>query len=313
MPGDPFATERPLTVVVNPVAGGGRARRRAEALERELRKAQVPFDVRETAARGDARRFAGEAGRSAVVAVGGDGTVHEVLDGLRPQGDVLGPLAVLPAGSGDDFAAATGFDRRPDRLVARLREGTERRIDCGVATLIRSDGSEHRERFVDDVGIGFVADVVQAIRGVPLRGKLLYLTATLRALARLRPIEAEFALDGGARATRRCLLVSLCNVPAIGGGLPFAPDARLDDGRLDLVEIAATSRLGTLSLLGKLLRRRHRDDARVRCTTFQEARLRFPLPAPISMDGELIATDATALHVATLPRALRLVGCRAPT
>lgn len=306
MPGDIFGTDRPLTVVVNPVAGGGRARRRAEALQHALAAAGVPLVVQTTTRRGDAQRFAAEA-PAAVLAVGGDGTVHEVLNGLRPCDGRFGPLAVLPSGSGDDFAAAAGFAAEPEVLVQRLRTGSVRAVDCGEATFSTGAG-ERVERFVNDVGVGFEADVVRAIQGLPLRGKPLYLTATLRALWRQRSFTAELVRDGAAAPARPLLFATFCNVPAIGGGLPFAPDARLDDGRLDLLEVAATSRLGTLSLLGKLVRKRHLADPRVRASTVTAATVRCSRPVPLAMDGEFVAADVTALAVRTMAHALLLCG-----
>ncbi|MCB9876505.1 MAG: hypothetical protein H6835_02795 [Planctomycetes bacterium] len=306
MPGDIFGTDRPLTVVVNPVAGGGRARRRADAVQRALAAAGVPLVVRTTTQRGDAQRFA-TAAPGAVLAVGGDGTVHEVLNGLPARDGRFGPLAVLPSGSGDDFAAAAGFAAEPDVLAQRLRTGAVRAVDCGEASFVTSTG-ERVERFVNDVGVGFEADVVRAIQGLPLRGKLLYLTATLRALWRQRPFDGELLVDGVTAPARPLLFATFCNVPAIGGGLPFAPDAQLDDGRLDLLEVAATSRLGTLSLLGKLVRKRHLADPRVRATRVATATVRCGRPVPLAMDGEFVAADVTSLAVRTMARALLLCG-----
>ena len=267
----------------------------------------MPHTLAATEGPGDARRLAAAADGAVVVAVGGDGTVNEVVDGLLLRDGALGPLAVLPSGSGDDFASACGFVDDPDALVAGMRAGAVRAVDCGHVEITTPNGTIAR-RFANDLGVGFEADVVRAARSLPLRGRALYVTATLRAVLRQRPFDATLACDERDAEPRRLLFASFCNSARVGGGLPFAPDARLDDGRLDLLEVAATSRLGTCALLTRLLRRRHLEDRRVRASRLADATLRSDAPLPVAMDGEFVTADARELRVRTLAGALRLCG-----
>ncbi len=307
MPRDLDGSNRPLLVVVNPTAGRGRARKCAQQLALALERAGVPFELALTQARGDAERLAAAA-RGLLVAVGGDGTVHEVVNGLAQRGGPpWGPLAVLPAGSGDDFAANAGFAADAGELVRRLANGAARTVDLARAELVTGTGTIACW-FANNCGAGFEADVVRAADGLWLRGRALYLAATVRAVLRQKPFPAELALDGGLAAATSLLFASFCNGARVGGGLPFAPGARLDDGRLDLLQVAATTRRGTLALLGKLVRERHRGDPRVRSAAAAAATLRSAQPFPVSMDGELIATAVTELRIRTAPGALVLCG-----
>jgi diacylglycerol kinase family enzyme len=304
---DFLSTDRPLRVVVNPSAGRGRARRRGDELSKALAHSDLPHERFDTNGHGDAVRFAATA-PGPVVVVGGDGTVHEVLNGLPCRDGRFGPIAVLPSGSGDDFASSAGFAARPAELVERLRHGTLRTVDCGDAVLTTATGVVTR-RFANELSVGFEADVMRAVAGVPLRGRALYLLATLRALVRQRPFAAEVECDGAPAAARPLLLASFCNSRRVGGGLPFVPHARLDDGRLDLIEVAATTRLGTLALLGKLVRQEHLADPRVRTTPLVAAVVRVDQPLAVVTDGEIVE-GVRELRVRVVAGSLVLWGAR---
>jgi diacylglycerol kinase family enzyme len=289
----------PLLVIANVRAGRGRGARRTDELVRALRAAGVPFSLEVTDAPGHATALAAGAG-GGVLAVGGDGTVHEVVNGLVARDGLLGPLAVLAAGSGDDFAGHAGFPRSPVALVERLRAGRVRPIDVGTAEIDCEHGRLQR-RFANNAGLGFEAMVVDAaLRARFLRGRPLYLAATLQAVRHQQLVDCELDfVSGGVRtSTRRSLLfVSICNGARVGGGLPFAPDARLDDGQLDVLQVTAPSRRATLVLLWRLLRARHGRDARVQLTRCTQLTVRPDAAMPLAMDGELVARQVTRVRL----------------
>lgn len=300
----------PLLVIANPRAGHGRGARRAAELERALAAAGLPFTLARTDGPGDATALAAAA-TGTVIAVGGDGTVHEVLNGLPLRAGALGPLAVLPAGSGDDFARNAGFPRAAAALVERLRAGRPRAIDFGTATYDCELGTVHR-RFANNAGLGFEADVVAAAAAARwLRGQPLYVAATLQAVRSQRPIDCGLqCTNGTASVTTQLplLFASACNGPRVGGGLRFAPDARLDDGRLDLLQVTAASRRATLALLWRLLRGRHVRDPRVRLGQWTRVVLQPTAPMPLAMDGELVARSVRRLELAIGAARLHLAG-----
>jgi diacylglycerol kinase (ATP) len=296
MPDHPaVAKAAPLLLVVNPTAGSGRAATAAARLAAALTALGVPFERRDTAAAGQARAFAAAA-PGLVVAVGGDGTVHEVVDGLPLRDGRLGPFAVLPAGSGDDFAGALGGPREPEALAAALAQvGAAgpvgwREIDVGQARFHTGEGVVAR-RFVNLAGLGFLAEVAAAAQGSRWRGRLRYTLATVAALRRLRSFAVREVAAEGAGAAARCVFVHVANGPRCGGGLTMAPMAEFGDGRLECVRVGEVGRLGLLGLLGKLLVGRHLGDRRVWHGTRAGFALELEEPVAAMVDGEVVARD----------------------
>src|SRR5262245_51016856 len=293
------SNQGPLLIIANPRAGQGRGRRRADLLRKELDRSGLPSTIAFTEHEGHAQQLAASA-PGPIVVVGGDGTVHEVVNGLVPREGKLGPLAVLPAGSGDDFAANARFPADPKALVAGLRAATLRAVDVGAASIDCERGRLHR-RFVNNLGFGFDAEVAFAAAKTRwLRGKWLYIAATLKALRRQRLVECTLHFDGpdGPVDERRPLLfASCCNGGRVGGGLGFSPDARIDDGLFDVLAVTSTSRTRTLALLLRLLQRRHLLDHRVRFVRCSAATIVPSVPVACAMDGEGVATQASAVRI----------------
>lgn len=300
----------PVLLVTNPRAGGGRAAKRAGQLAAALAAAGVPFTERRTERPGDATALAAAAS-GVVVAIGGDGTVHEAVNGLRTRDGVVGPFAALAAGSGNDFAANVGMPDDPRELAARLQRRALRAIDCGRVDLDCEHGRLQR-RFVNDAGLGFEADVVLAAAGARwLRGMPLYLAATLRAVRRQRVVPCELTYANGDEVAREALPIlfaSACNGRRVGGGLHFAPDARLDDGLVDVLRVTAPSRFATLALLVRLVRKRHGSDRRVRLERCREVVMKPAEPLPVTLDGEVVAHRATRLVARIGTEKLVLIG-----
>jgi diacylglycerol kinase (ATP) len=248
-----------LHVVLNPSAGGGRAHRIRAEVERELSAAAYEFEITETAASGDAvgiaRRAAG-AGASVLLAVGGDGTIHEVANGLLraldEQPDLPAVLAVIPVGTGNDFTKM--LDARPGRPAAyeRLRTGERRRIDVGLATW-----NGEREYFVNAFGTGIDTQVVRAIQ--PLRRlprPLVYLVGLSRALAGYVPARIRVTL-ADERIERSIMTLAVANGSCIGGSFRICPDARPDDGLLDLCLVDQLPLLRQPAMAIRILRGTH--------------------------------------------------------
>jgi YegS/Rv2252/BmrU family lipid kinase len=222
----PPATARPhsCAVIVNPTAGIDRGRLSVGAVADLWREHGVSAEVLVTSRSGEAVDLAAQAAERhpVVAALGGDGTVHEVARGLLGTGAAL---AVLPAGSGNDFAFALGIATTTAGLQAALA-GQVRRID--VAYL---DGRP----FFNSAGFFFSGLVSARAKRLWRRaGRLRYVLAALSALATYRPPAARWSLNGEAQVrTGRWLLAEVANGPRSGGGFLLAPDAELDDGLLD--------------------------------------------------------------------------------
>jgi YegS/Rv2252/BmrU family lipid kinase len=281
-------------LILNPRAGRSRRGPEAERLVRAFARHGLTVEVALTEGPGHATALARQAGGDPVVAVGGDGTIHEVIQGLDLARQRLG---IIPAGSGNDFVWQHGIPRDPDAAVARIAAGREQRVDLGAW---------EAGRFHNNLGFGFEAEVNRLshqVRGV--RGPALYFVALARALAGLRSYPVELTWDGGA-FTGPLATGALLNGRRVGGAFRLCPAARTDDGLLDLVTVAAMGRLGILTALGPVLRGREPRDARIGRARTPWLRLRAAAPVPVYMDGESCG-EHHELEVRVLPGALRLL------
>jgi diacylglycerol kinase (ATP) len=242
-------------VIVNPTAGGGHAAQLLPWLrERLATRPEVRLVV--TQARGDGERMAAAAaddGHDRVVAVGGDGTVQEVVNGLV-LGDARIGLGILPVGSGNDLARSIPVPRDPAAAWAIAVGDRLRTVDLALAT-----GADGRSRwFASAGGIGFDAQVAAAMasRAGWQRGQAGYLLTTLVELRRFTNRRIELTIDG-VTTSRSVLFVAMANGEYYGGGMRVAPGAVVDDGVLDLCIVGDVSRATALQQLVNLYRGTH--------------------------------------------------------
>jgi len=231
-------------------------------------------------------------GFEAVVAVGGDGTLHDILQGLDLERHVLG---LVPLGTGNDFACMNEWSADPESCIARIAAGRERRLDIG-----RVDGL----RFHNSIGVGFEARVNRLshrIRG--LHGAAVYLAAFLGALPGLRSTPSRVEWDGGFREGP-LLSASVANGRRVGGAFVVAPDARNDDGRLDLVLTGPLSPIRfPAAALAPLRGRAVSPDAVTAVSSW--FRLLTPEGVPLYADGEFLKPSVREIRVETCPGVLR--------
>lgn len=290
-----------VAVIINPRAGGSRARRIAPAermalAERVGRRAGLDVRPAVTESPGHgvelARRALAE-GASLVVAWGGDGTVNEVATVLA--GSPV-PLGIVPAGSGNGLARELGLSRDPEAALATAFTAPERRLDAGVLG---------GRIFVNVGGLGFDARVAARFNEAGgRRGLVDYLRLTVRELWRYRPVHYRIEHDGG-RYTGAALIVAAANARQYGNGAWIAPRARPDDGRLDLVIVESASPLGNLWRARRLFDRSLLEDPGVRTAQVTHVRVEADEPVELHVDGEP-AGSARQVVVGVLPGALRV-------
>jgi len=308
---------RPLRLIVNPAASGGRGRKAAEELIGVLEGRGMRCDARYTRAPGHADELAAEAvgdGVDRIVVVGGDGTVHEVAQGLlggakTARSDALPPdslpaLALFPVGTGNDFHRMVGADRSAATVAKLLGDGVVERFDVGR---VRWEGGERV--FVNLLGVGIDVDILRCrARFQRLRGLLQYLAALLNAMVTFRAPEVEIDVGGdGRRRIRSGTTLSVITVgPSIGGGFMINPAAKASDGKLDLCHCAAMSWLRLLSLVPRVIRGTHGDSPLVTMCQVVRAVIRRSGGDPLwfEMDGELAPGPARELRVEVVPSAL---------
>jgi len=287
-----------LHLIYNPVAGRGRAKPALARARAFLDARGAAYRVLTTAARGHATELAEALPANAtVVAVGGDGTAHEVAKACIGNGRTLG---LLPVGSGDDFAFALGL-RRADLSGAldRLMTGAVRLVDTGTV---------NGEPFVNAAGVGFDADVARRVARAPaaLKGIGAYLWGVLDALRVLTATPVEVWVDGTPVYSGRSLLVSTHLGPRTGGSFLFAPGADPQDGIFEVLVAGGLGRAGILALLPRVMRGTHLGHPAVALFRGERVRMRWERPQPCHAEGEA-AGEVAEFEIGMVPRSLRVI------
>jgi diacylglycerol kinase (ATP) len=294
-----------VVVLVNPMAGGGRARA-------VLPRVQELFETLEVSARFVVTKSATKlesAARNAIVqtervllAMGGDGTFQALANAAFGT-DVL--LGVIPVGGGNDFASALGMPSDPVKAAEAALRGRPRFVD-----LVRVRTSEGRTRlYAGGGGIGLDAEAARYASGSYRRlpGRFRYIASALRALVGYVPLDISIELSGEncIRFETEAVLAAALNTPTYGAGLRLAPDASIDDGLLDIVMIEDLGKIEVLKLLPRLMGHGELRTSRVRRWKAHRVRLTTNRPCLFHGDGEILGT--TPVEIEVVPRAIQVL------
>jgi diacylglycerol kinase (ATP) len=291
-------------LVANPVAGGGRAARIASTAAKRLVDAGIDCRLVHPSSAVDTRatvRMAVEQQATAVVACGGDGTVHAVIQELV---GLPTPLGILPGGSGDDIAGSLGFSSGPpakviDGLLHSLSTGRSHAVDVG--DVCAADGE--RRVFLAVLSTGFDSSVNERANTMSRLGGQRYNAAMLRELASFRPLPYRLVVDGVVHEGEG-MLVSVGNGPRFGGGMLVCPDARLDDGELDITWLGAISIPAFLAVFPRVYKGTHVDHPAVEVLRGRAMTIEAPGQVAYA-DGERIGP--LPISVSVRPGALRVL------
>ena len=289
------ARDRHAIAIVNPAAARGRAERRARELASIFKGAGARIDMLRTPGTGEGVRLAREAaaeGYARIIAVGGDGTVNEVVNGIL---DSDAELAIVPLGSANDFAHALGI--RDWRAAARLAlMGEARPVDVATA---------NGRAFANCLGVGADAAGARVLeRHKRVVGPLAYLTTAIRTLATYRPRPLRVHIDGETIIGPHLLAVA-ANSERFANGMRIAPGARVDDGVLDLCVIGNTTFVEAIVLLARVYGGTHVGSPKVRMAKVRELVIEQEGHLPMQLDGE--PAQADRIEVRCLPGALDVV------
>lgn len=286
---------RTFALIVNPTAGGGRARSLLPEVEGAFAARRLDYRIvrTEDAEHGIAAAREAIAAGETPVAMSGDGMIGQIGGALAGTGATLG---IVPGGRGNDLARVLGIPRAPDGAVGVLARGAVREIDVGEA---------NGRRFLGIASCGFDSECNRLANEVRIvRGNLVYAYAALRTLASWRPARFELRVDGEPRELVGYAVV-LANSKAYGGGMYIAPDAELDDGLLDVVLEADVSKLRYLANLPKVFKGTHVDEPGLTFLRAREVEISADRPFALYADGDPL-TDLPAT-VRLIPRALRVL------
>ncbi len=294
--------------IINPMSAGGRTARVWPAVERKLgiQRLEVRYTSRPEEATA-LTRFALKEGFDRVIAVGGDGTINEVVNGFFEHGAPVRPaasLAVLPLGTGGDFRRSLGIHGL-NHAIEVLRDGRVAPLDVGQVRYRAHDGQTRTRYFANLVSFGMGGEVARRAKNALSRvsGKAAFLYATAEVFLRYRPKTVELFLDGAAQGESHTILnIAIGNGRYHGGGMHVCPKARLDDGLLEVTVIEA---LGMFEL-ARDVRVLYSDNLYVHSKTkhFHARQVVAEAAAAVSIevDGEPLGT--LPVEISLLPRVL---------
>ena len=292
--------------MANPTAGGGLAREALPRLRAFAIEKQWNAEFRSAGSAAEFAQIAREeagAGRMRIFALGGDGTFQALLNAVA--GNARVSIGILPAGGGNDLAAALGLPPDPVQAAEMiLTRGEEVPLD--VARARTADGAERL--YMGGGGVGLDAEAARFASGVyrKMRGRSRYLLSAIRALGKFRGIEMRVSMEGAEQSSLQgtALVLGVLNTPSYGGGLRLAPEARLDDGRLDLVLLENLSALEIAGILPRLAVSGEIRTARIQRHRVTRARIQTERPCAFHADGEIVGM--TPVEIAVVPGAMRV-------
>jgi diacylglycerol kinase (ATP) len=295
--------------VVNPAAGGGRCRKLVEPALDRLRTGGIKLDVVETTAPGQGAELARAAyarGYRRFIAVGGDGTSYEIVNGLFPGAEKAPPadrptLAFLPLGAGNSFLRDF-TDRGVEHAMEALLAG--RSQSCDVLRLTHKDGVLY---YINLLSMGFAADVAtMRARRFSAWGELGYQSSIFICLARFRRRPFPLQVDGEEHIDRRpCLFLTFNNSKYTGGTMMIAPKAEINDGLIEYVRWGPIGRAGLIRNLPTLYDGTHISHPLAERRAAHRIDFHLDTPVDVMIDGEVLTLQCQALDV--LPSALNVV------
>jgi YegS/Rv2252/BmrU family lipid kinase len=301
-----------MLIIFNPFSNRGDNKHSMDAVLQNLAQSNLEYEVKLTEGKRHAIALAQEAAASGVkliVAAGGDGTINEVANGILLAGEgtegvLPTTMGVLPMGSGNDFAWGLGIRDGVEEALDRLTRGHTRIIDVARAEF---DNAPPRY-FVNMLGCGFDARVtIESYKIKRLRGFAIYFMAVLKTLVTYfeRP-DITLKMDERTLETP-AFITFIANGPRLGGGFLAAPQARYDDGLMDICIATNITRWDVKSLLPQLMKGKHVNHPKVVMAHTQSMTLTSNDPLPCQADGEVIAENLHTISVTTLPQRLRVV------
>lgn len=282
-------------IIVNPTAGDGKAQKLFEAIEPYLKGESL--EIVHTERPGHATELAREvADREdmTVVSLGGDGTHHEVINGLMPEGKAI--FAVLPAGTGNDFVRMLSYPKSLQDMAHVALHGAERRIDIGQV---------NDQYFLTVSGVGFDAEVAGWVNQHEKSGNgtWIFIRGILRHLVRYQSERITLHVDG-ARRSEKTFLLAAGNSPFYAGGMRICPEAEPDDGLFNVIWVRDLPRLSVLPLLARVFRGTHIQSPAVQSFQAEHLFVEGPPNLLVHADGEIVGHLPVTLSI--LPKAIRV-------
>jgi len=299
-----------MKLIVNPVAANGAVGKNWPRIRDFLQAEGAKFDAVLTEEPGHATQLARQAlneGYRTIVAVGGDGTVNEVINGLVEEGSVDPEvtLGIIPWGTGTDFARVLGIPRDHTEACRHLRGCEPRPVDLGRITCFR-EGREVERYFINAAGLGFDGEVAEVVNRFPkvLGGTITYLACLLISLVTYRNKHVELSFDGQP-VRGRVNSVIVCSGRYFGGGMFIAPGAAFDDGLFNVVILGNLNKLEVVVNLPRIYKGTHLTHPKVSHFCAREVHVEARERMFLQAEGELVGEAPATFQM--IPQALQVL------
>jgi diacylglycerol kinase (ATP) len=297
-------------IIVNPAAGAGSTNRKWPEIRSLLKNSGLSFEYQLTEEKGHAielaRAAAGD-GYRYLIAVGGDGTIHEVANGImQSAGSGKTALGMVCTGTGSDLSRSVGIPHDHRQACLSLAQGRHRKIDVGLVEY-RRNGATRKRYFLNSAGIGFDAAVVAATDKLPkyFGGTVPYLFGLLRTLLTYRSKRVVFSIGTKTPETAKVLGIVVANGRYFGGGMQVAPHAVVDDGLFDVIIIGNLGKAEVLRVFPRIYKGTHIGYPKIRLERDRGITIESAQPFLLQADGELLGEGPVRFSI--LPQALDLV------
>ncbi len=313
-------------MIVNPKSAGGATKEKWAETASDVRTHFGPYSVAFTKKAGDGFELAKrgvESGRKFIIACGGDGTINEVANGILCSGEDV-ELGVLPSGTGGDFRRTIGMPSSVREAAQALKSGETRRIDAGKVTFQDHDGKSISRFFLNVSSFGLAASIIERVKSssslswLPLdsvRGRASFALSTLQEVIGIDPLLVRVRIDEQEEKTLATVNFCVANSRFFGGGMMIAPNAKINDGLLDVVNIGDIRTAKILLNAYTLYRGTHLELPEVKDTLARRIEVRAVDPSReihLETDGELpgklpavyeVAPNALKIRVPRMPQA----------
>lgn len=285
--------------IINPVAGKGKGIEFIKEIE-TLLEGKADYHIEITKQRGDAtqiaRRYTSE-GEYIVYAVGGDGTINEVVNGMAGSSSAL---AIVPTGSGNDFIRTLYPKCAKEDLLHKLLEGQRECID-----LVKAD----EKYFLNIASVGIDAEIVfnaEPIKKIKyIKEDMAYIISIFKTLFKHKSKQFKVMLDGKENCHKKILLLAVANGRFYGGGIPIAPHAQLDDAKIDICLVRDLKLGKILTIIPKLFKARHEEDKAIEVYKVKKIEIESDEIFRLNIDGEILQTNKVKMEI--IPQAIQIV------
>lgn len=260
--------------IVNPGSGSGNGKKIEALIRSQMSDKNIPFEICETARKGHAKQLAEQFDGERIIAVGGDGTFHEVLNGLDVEKCGIG---FIPCGRGNDFAEVFRLSKKPAEALNAALNGQPTNIDyiqlaCGL-------------RCLNIGGTGLDVSVLERVEN-KRDTKLTYLMSLIYCISHFQPYELDVTI-GEKTEHYSCIMVGVCNGKQFGGGMKISPLSSFDSGKLNVITVQMPQNGKIMRALMGFTNGRHLDKPYVRHFECEEVKVSSPFNYPIELDGEI--------------------------